>query len=375
MKSYARYRQPTCRRNTQPYSSSAFTLVELLTVMFIISILMAILIPALNGARNSAKKTATAAKIRAIEVGLDLFKTDNEKDFRQTNGYPPSAIHPPIPGYSGLDINGVESRFPFIPNNTTAARDVYGAQWLPAMLIGVDQQGYVSRRGITKRKNIHTEPSKWYTPDPLQDGERLPRKPLYLNPDDMKLTAVEDLEGIPNLDFFTDWAITKRLPVIVDSFGQPILYYAANAGASGKNLVEELHAKDNLYAGGIQQTGTPYYFHDDNEGFTGHDDEPGLLIKRSVGGHAISIAGNDLNAEEIAVPTKDGQPDTFNFARFITDRSQLKQFADMIADGKTIDPATPLRPVNPDSYLLMSPGADGVWGTRDDVTNFPLSTN
>ncbi len=375
MKSYARHRRSISRRNAPTHLSAAFTLIELLVVMFIIGVLIAILIPALGGARNGAKKTATAALIRSIGVGLDLFKNDNEKDFRQTNGYPPSSVHPPIPGYSGLDTNKVESRFPFIIDNGTAARDVYGAQWLPAIMIGVDQRGYISRRGITKRQNIHTKPYEWYKPDPLTEGKPLPRKPLYLNPGDMNLTAVEDLPGVPNLDLFSDWDITKRLPVITDSFDQPILYYASNAGASGKNLVAEQRAKDNVYTGGIQEAGTPYYFHRDNEGFTGHDDIPGLSIKRSASGHAISISGDILDATEIAVPSRAGHPETFNFARFIMDRSQLQQFADTIDEGKTVDPATPLRPVNPDTYLLMSPGADGIWGTRDDVTNFPLSTN
>ncbi len=376
MKPYARYRRYTKHRNPSTLPSPAFTIIELLTVMFIISVLMAILIPALSGARDSAKKTATAAMIRSIEAGLDLFKNDNERDFRQTNGYPPSAVHPPIPGYTGLDPDKIESRFPFIPNEPTAVRGVYGAHWLPAMLVGVDQQGYVSKRGITKRAGIHKEPFKWYLPDPLKDGKPLPRKPLYLNPDDMNLTATEDLSGIPNLDLFPDWDKMKRLPVITDAFGQPILYYAANAGASGKNLVAEQRTKDNIFTGGIQEAGTPYYFHKDNEGFTGHDDERGWQIKRSADGHAISYPGNTLDAQEIAKLPDKNDASTFTFARFIMDRSQLRQFDDMKQSSppRTIEPATPLRPANPDSYLLMSPGADSIWGTGDDVTNFPLTT-
>jgi len=373
MKLNVRHRQSTGQHNTKLHTSTAFTLVELLTVMFIISILMAILIPALNGARNAAKKTATAALIRSVGVGLDLFKNDNEKDFRQTNGYPPSAIHPPIPGYTGLDPDKIESRFPFIAGDATAARDVYGAQWLPAMLVGVDQKGYISKRGITKRQDIHTKPYEWYTPDPLHDGKLLPRKPLYMKPDDLNLTAVEDLNGTPNLDLFTDWNKTKRLPVITDSFGQALLYYAANAGASGNNLVADVREKKNIYKGGVQQNGTPYYVHHDNEGFTGGPDEPGFQMKRSEDGHALHIPGDALNAAEIEVDPKVAHPETFSFARFIMDRSQLRQFDDLIQAGKTVDIATPLRPVNPDSYLLISAGADGIWGTRDDVTNFPLS--
>ena len=69
----------------------AFSLVELLTVMFIISALIAILVPSLNAARNSAKKTSTIATLNALKGGLDLFRNDNERQFARTNGYPPSS--------------------------------------------------------------------------------------------------------------------------------------------------------------------------------------------------------------------------------------------------------------------------------------------
>ncbi len=32
-----------------------------------------------------------------------------------------------------------------------------------------------------------------------------------------------------------------------------------------------------------------------------------------------------------------------------------------------------LRPVNADSFLLISAGVDGRYGTNDDITNFPLA--
>ena len=56
--------QQRCNRTGKHRGSGrfrAFTLIELLTVMFIISLLIGLLIPALNAARNAAKKTATKA--------------------------------------------------------------------------------------------------------------------------------------------------------------------------------------------------------------------------------------------------------------------------------------------------------------------------
>ncbi|MCH7591488.1 MAG: prepilin-type N-terminal cleavage/methylation domain-containing protein, partial [Planctomycetes bacterium] len=76
----------------------AFTLIELLTVVFIISLLIGLLIPSVNAARNAAKKAVTAKTLDSIKVGLEMFKNDNESAFKKTNGYPPSFAHPRIKG-------------------------------------------------------------------------------------------------------------------------------------------------------------------------------------------------------------------------------------------------------------------------------------
>src|SRR5258708_28785466 len=75
---------------------SAFTLIELLTVMAIITLLIGILTPALGAARDKAKTTAVRAQLNAMEVGLEHFNGDESK-------YPPSnanqyASNPAVPG-------------------------------------------------------------------------------------------------------------------------------------------------------------------------------------------------------------------------------------------------------------------------------------
>lgn len=348
--------------------AAAFSLVELLTVVFIISLLIAILVPSLNSARNSAKNTSTKAAFNSIKVALDMFKNDHEKRFRQTNGYPPSFAHPRMvnEGTNTAIFEGWKGEFPFIEGNKV----VSGAQWLPAMLMGVDQQGYISRSSVPKRDGLRDEPWRWYTPDPLGDGTNIERSALYLDPGSINTTPTKSLLGSPNADLadwfdfsITDSGLFQALPVIVDAFGQPILYYAANKSGRSKNMVEIKREENNTYTGGVQKSGPPYYFHQDNLQFTGDKEQIGWDF--GDGEHAIAVPGDELTADQLI---EGKYRDTF--ARFILDRSEYRKLQNIELRGETIDPKMPLKPVNPDSYILISAGVDTIFGTNDDVVNF-----
>jgi prepilin-type N-terminal cleavage/methylation domain-containing protein/prepilin-type processing-associated H-X9-DG protein len=58
--------------------SSAFSLIELLTVIAIIALLAGILIPVLSNSRHQAKSAVCASNIREILIGLHAYETDNQ---------------------------------------------------------------------------------------------------------------------------------------------------------------------------------------------------------------------------------------------------------------------------------------------------------
>ena len=350
---------------------SGFSLVELLTVVFIISLLIGVLIPSLNAARTQAKKASTTNTIKAIDVALEMFKNDNESDFRQTNGYPPSFAHPPIPGYNFKSHLG---QFPFLPDVSAGSPPTaYGAHWLPAMLMGADNNGYVKRGSVPKTDKLNQQPWPWYDQDPLNSGKMIERQSFYLDPGNVDTKPTEKLPGRENRDFFPEWDDApdirgiESLPVIVDAFDQPILYYVANKHGRPTNMLEDERLETGDYnRKDPQQEGVPYYFHQDNVGFTGRDDGVGPNAGWTFSGrpqaHPISQSGAILDAREIVQ-----DENAATFARYVMDRKTYLN----LATSTTQSANAPLRPVNAESYLLISAGADGLFGNTDDVSNLP----
>ncbi len=89
-----------CRRsNPSPRRPSGagrrprgFTLVELMVVMLVLAVLIALLLPALNGALRTSRNAAVGSEINQLAQALNAFKA-------KYGDYPPSRVYLPENGF------------------------------------------------------------------------------------------------------------------------------------------------------------------------------------------------------------------------------------------------------------------------------------
>ena len=290
---------------------TGLTLVELLVVLGIIALLVGVLIPALTAVKNMAKETKQKAQLTTISLALTAFRSDY-------GNYPPSAgwYYNPTPG---------------------GPLDYCGAQKLAEALLGWDMLGFhpasVWRAdGLDAASGPGTyDPPK--TRDVNNDGvpdTLSERKGPYL---ELATTNVFRLGVTAQHDGLFDFGLVNSplAPaadtfVICDVFGKkkvvlangknvragaPILYYRANTSVKTIDTIYDVRDNDALVVAKEQA--------DDRE-------------------HPLARPAN-----------------------------QFQFFYDYIRDPR-ID-ARPW-PYRPDSYILISAGADGLYGTSDDICNF-----
>ncbi|MGE5294847.1 MAG: type II secretion system protein [Solirubrobacterales bacterium] len=304
---------------------SGLTVIEILVVVGIIAILVGLLMPAVHMVQTMAKNTKQRAQFTAIELGLAAFKHDY-------GDLPPSSWYDPsVPG------RGVQT--------------YCGAQKLAEALLGWDLLGF------------HPD-SAWRSDGLAENGTA---NSVYLASDTLKQRKARYIEietanpfllggGADSLFPGGVGPLEPRTYVLCDVFGRserriqlgqpgstqvkmvtpgsPILYYRANPANLRHLPPDIMHTSSAIYDA---RDNVPIL----NLGWLG-DATKAMGARRT---HRL--------APDVAETGFD------YFYRYIRD--------DRI-------PITTARPegwsVRPDSYILISAGADGFYGTDDDITNF-----
>lgn len=178
--------QPTTAR----FARKAFSLIELLVVITIIAVVIAITVPALAGARELARKSATQGTVNSLVQAVAQFTTDEQR----------------APGYFSPEEMGDRE-------NTT--RGFSSMQNIMLELIGgpVESAGLATnnlRVGPTRNAQIDVDPAL------INVGAN---SKGYYTPGARDYTTIEGATSI---------ADHKRLPEVLDAWGMPILAWVQN---------------------------------------------------------------------------------------------------------------------------------------------------
>ncbi len=305
--------------------SFGFTLIELLVVIGIIMLLIGMLVPGMQMIKKQARNLRQKAVFHGIEIGIAFFREDY-------GDFPPSKWKGTLPNV------------------------VSGAQHLAEALVGRDKRGFEPSSQWNALVDMVADTTLYDESDDISLNRR---RDVYLDLKDVSLYLLSELYGDGTATqagscYSGTWA-DKPAPVLVDVFqhkqitdangekvkvGTPILYYKANRNS--KSFVEDPP---------LDLAIVPHrrwmYNYEDNDTITrlGTVDDPTVQHKF---------------ASDYTAPAPDGRTGDEIFYDFITNPRQATK-----AGGKTF-----YKPYNASEYILISAGWDGIFGTKDDLTNF-----
>jgi len=118
------------QHNRRPVCVRAFTLIELLVVIAIISILSALLLPALAKGKSAAKSIACVSNLHQIGLALNVYLPDNRDRLPICAGYLPSQMPPLPPITTTLFANQKTNKVFWCPaDQTTFPAELTSYEW------------------------------------------------------------------------------------------------------------------------------------------------------------------------------------------------------------------------------------------------------
>ena len=293
-----------------------FTLVELLTVLAIITMLVGLLVPSLNVVRRIAKEAKQRSELTTIDTALTAFRNDY-------GDYPPS---------DGWDYDtGTPGGEPL---------PYCGAQKLCEALLGWDLMGF------------HPD-SAW-----RWDGLDIAGGPLTYDPQRVRgdVTLYERKGRYLELATVNAFRLGISGPGQQDGLFDIPATYPLFPAAHTFVLCDVFGFKKITIAGKVYNAGSPVlYYRANTSSRTIEDgaDLSGLIYEATDNQTVVALRDVDEDGDIGDHPL--GQP-----------ADDYQYFYDYITDARVPG----VWPYRPHSYILITAGADGLYGTGDDICNF-----
>jgi len=308
-------------------SKTGFTIVELLTVMSIIILLISLLVPALNRVRRYAQNVKQRAQFHSIAVALDLFNAEN-------TGYPDSNAFDDLgmpycgamklaEAMVGQDLKGFNPKSRFRREGFGSAAPWDNMPYPPTGTCGVTggAAGLACYNENVRSRKMYLQ---------LENANAFQLQDLYANAAISNPSPQCSAGFDPNTFVLCDIYTRATNRNTGKKMGMPILYYRAEptktahlASAIDQDLDKNIYdVRDNQC---LIDMGMPW----------------------STFVHPMARAGQTASG-----PVNPAWPGLF----------YSKTRNTKIPGGD--------RPFREDSYILLSAGFDGEYGTSDDILNF-----